>query len=73
MKERMIMMVLSQVVQGILETFDEQDIKKTLDGLIDELEDYIKNTNNKYDDLLLPGVKMLRNIFDIPDLDDKTV
>lgn len=72
MKNKLITMLLPLFVDALLKSFDVETIKRTLDRLIDQLEDHILLSETKVDDVLLPAIYMLRNIFDIPDyLDEK--
>ncbi|RLG44187.1 MAG: hypothetical protein DRN81_05075 [Thermoproteota archaeon] len=46
-------------------------IKRGLDKMLDEIENYVEKTENKIDDVLvLNSIKMLRSVFDIPDNDE---
>ena len=55
----------------ILKRFPKDVVKDLLDMLLDQVEDYIDATPNKYDDMILnPIIKTLRDYFDIPDTDD---
>lgn len=45
-------------------------LKKAVDALIDVVEDAVKNSSNKIDDMVvLPMCRLIRNTFDIPDND----
>lgn len=71
MKNKIVEMVMPIFVNALLKSFSKDEIKRTLDDLIDRLEEYIRSTETKVDDGLLPIVYFVRNIFDIPDLPDK--
>lgn len=48
------------------------DMTNLGDYLLDKLEDYVEDTNNKTDDkLVLPAIKALRAALNIPDKDGK--
>jgi len=42
-------------------------VKKGIDKVIDIVEDYIKETENDYDDQLQPALDKLRSIIGVPD------
>lgn len=71
MKNKIVEMVMPIFVNALLKSFSKDEIKVTLDNLIDRLEEYIQTTETKVDDGLLPIVYFVRNIFDIPDLPDE--
>lgn len=66
MKEKLILFMLPTLVKSLLNMFDIEDIRIYLDKRITELEDHITNTPNKVDDALLPVIKSIRQILNIP-------
>ena len=70
MKERLMMILIGIAVKRL----DAAAFKKFADMGLDFIEDYVANTPNKYDDLVvLPLCKTIRAAFDIPDDDEPEV
>lgn len=69
-KTKLIEMLAPRIVETVLANFDEATVKKHLDKWIDLIEEKIEASPTKFDDALLPVIKTIRNIFDIPDLPD---
>lgn len=65
MKEKMLAMLMG----FILERLDSEDLKKWADHGLDLLEDAIKKSENKFDDVMLPVIGQMRKAFSIPDND----
>jgi len=58
------------LVGMIVKRFDEDVFKKFADVALDFIEDYVRGSETKYDDLvLLPLCKTIRAAFDIQDND----
>jgi hypothetical protein len=46
-------------------------VKELLDGIFDKIEDFIEDTDNVYDDLIVGTlIRQIREALDIPDGDD---
>lgn len=69
-KNKMIDFVVAQVIASFLKAIDSEHLKAVLDGLIDQVEEYIVKSPNTLDDNLLPVLKFARDFFAIPDLPD---
>lgn len=67
---KLVQFILPFVIESALKNFDVSAIKKTLDSLIDRLEEHIENTETQIDDNFLPVIYFIRAAFDIPDLPD---
>ncbi len=54
----------------MIERLGSEDLKKWVDMALDLIEDKVKDTPNKYDDMIaLPIIAICRKTFDIPDND----
>lgn len=66
MKDKLIVWMFGMVVERL----QAEDLKKWVDMALDLVEDKVKSTPNKYDDLIvLPIIELCRKTFDIPDND----
>lgn len=70
MKAKIIEMVLPTIISALLSAFPEDQVRRWLDSLIDIVEEKIKESDSKVDDALLPILKLLRSMFNIPDYED---
>ncbi len=70
MKAKIIEMILPSIVNALLMAFPDEQIKRWLDGLIDIIEEKISESDSRVDDAMLPVLKALRGIFNIPDYED---
>ena len=62
---------LKWFVAAIVEKCDAETARKVADSVLDKVEDYIKKTPTKIDDVLLHMIKTcIREPFGIPDNDD---
>lgn len=67
MKQKLIRLL----VQALLTVLSDEMLKGFVDAGLDYLEDKIKESKNKIDDIVvLPICKQIRDIFDIPDNND---
>lgn len=41
-----------------------ENVAKCIDGLLDKIEDYVKNTDNKYDDKIVAIIRQLSGVED---------
>lgn len=71
MKSQMISYLVNSLVNAFLRSLDPADLKIALDKMIDSFENTIAESPNKIDDSLLPGLRFVRELFDIPDLPDQ--
>lgn len=70
MKKSMIVYIITTLINNFVKSLDVEDLQKFLDNLIDSVEDTIANSENKLDDALLPGLRLVRELFNIPDFPD---
>lgn len=70
MKKSMIVYIITTLINNFVKSLDVKDLQKFLDNLIDSVEDTIANSENKLDDALLPGLRLVRELFNIPDFPD---
>ncbi len=66
------MMITSMLDSDIINDLKDRGIKiyqLATDEQIDKLEDYIEETENKFDDALLPVIAILRKALNVPDND----
>lgn len=70
MRKNMIVYILTTLLNQFIKNLDTDDLRRFLDRQIDVLEDVINNSENKYDDSLLPGLRLIRELFNIPDYED---
>lgn len=59
--------VATQIVAKLLELVSEEEAKMFIDGLLDQIEDYVSDSPNPIDDGLLPAISLARRIMSIPD------
>ena len=68
---KLVMTLLSTILPMLLGMLTKEQGKKFLDGLFDYVEDWVTDSENAIDDMIvLPLVRKLREILDIPDLPD---
>lgn len=70
MKEKLLQLMLPHIIDALLSAFDADHLKRMLDQAIDTLEDKIEFSDSKIDDSVLPIIRMIRTVFDIPDYPD---
>lgn len=70
MKEAILKIILPQLINALILAFPEKTIKKALDSAIDAIENQIAKSETQVDDMALPVIKVIRSMFDIPDLPD---
>ena len=59
------------VIKLINEFLTEENIKKAIDGLFDSIEDFVSKSGTNIDDItVLPILKRLRDILNVPDNDN---
>ena len=71
MKQSMIIYIITSLINNFVKSLDIKDLQKFLDNLIDSVEDTIATSENKLDDSLLPGLRLVRELFNIPDYPDQ--
>ena len=71
MKQSMIIYIITSLINNFVKSLDIKDLQKFLDNLIDSVEDTIATSENKLDDSLLPGLRLVRELFNIPDFPDQ--
>jgi hypothetical protein len=69
-KEKMIDYIISTVLANFLKSLDPGEIRIVLDSWIDSVEKMVSESENKFDDNLLPVLAFVRDFFAIPDLPD---
>ncbi len=63
-------MLIQQLISVLLEMLTPELLRKAVDTFLDFIEDFVQDTENKYDDkAVLPICKLIRSTFDIPDND----
>jgi len=70
MKKSMIVYIITTLVSNFVKSLKIEDLKIFLDNMIDTLENTVEQSSNKYDDALLPGLRLVRELFNIPDFPD---
>jgi len=70
MKKSMIIYIITQLINNFIKSLNVSDLQKFLDNLIDNVENTIQESDNKLDDSLLPGLRLVRELFNIPDFPD---
>lgn len=70
MKKSMIVYIVTQLINNFVKSLDVKDLQIFLDKLIDNVENTIQQSDNKLDDSLLPGLRLVRELFNIPDFPD---
>lgn len=68
------MMITAMLDSGIIKDLKDRGIKiyqLATDKQIDKLEDYIEETESKFDDALLPVIAVLRKAINVPDNDEE--
>lgn len=69
-KMQIITHLLGKLIEKALDKISTEEGKAAIDGVLDRLEDWILDTENKVDDItMLPIAKFIRRIADIPDND----
>ena len=71
MKKSMIVYIVTQLINNFIKSLDIKDLQIFLDNLIDNIENTIQTSDNKLDDSLLPGLRLVRELFNIPDFPDQ--
>ena len=61
--------VMAWLVGYLMQRLDAEDIKKLVDKGLDVIEDRVMAEPDKYDDLIISVIKLIRTIGDIPDND----
>lgn len=69
MRDQLIKWILPTIIDSLLHAFPNATIKLWLDDMIDLFEVRIEQSESEIDDMLLPAVKAIRELFDIPDND----
>lgn len=70
MRENLIRYFLPVIIKAVLNSFSIEQIKLWLDAQIDTLEEYIAASPSSVDDAFLPVIKVVRETFDLPDMED---
>lgn len=71
MKKSMITYIVSTLINTFIKSLKIEDLKRFLDNLIDSIETTIEQSDTKLDDTLLPGLRLVRELFNIPDFPDE--
>lgn len=71
MKQSMIVYILTTLINQFIKALNIEDLKIFLDKMIDSIENTIEQSENKYDNALLPGLRLVRELFNIPDFPDQ--
>ena len=65
------MNLVSQIISTVLSLLPKEKFKEIVDALLDVIEDKIEASETKIDDMvILPLIKKVRELLDIPDDDD---
>lgn len=67
MKEK----ILSYVVTLLLSSLSAEEMKHLLDRAIDIVEQKVADSESQVDDILLPVLRLVREVLSIPDYPDK--
>lgn len=70
MREKILSLVISKIVEMILGSLTQEQTKHELDRLIDRLEELIASTETQLDDALMPALRFMREVIDVPDYPD---
>lgn len=70
MKKSMIVYIVTTLINQFVKSLKIKDLQIFLDSLIDSVENTIEQSENKIDDALLPGLRLVRELFNIPDYPD---
>lgn len=70
MKKSMIQYIVTTLLNQFIKSLDIEDMQRWLDKLIDSLESTVQESPNKIDDSILPGLRLVRELFNIPDFPD---
>ena len=71
MKKSMIVYIMTTLINQFIKSLNIEDLQRFLDSLIDSIENTIEQSETKYDDTLLPGLRLIRELFNIPDFPDQ--
>ena len=67
MKDEIILFLITTMVNRL----DTELVRRGMDALLDEIEDYVASTPNQYDDALIGGLcSTIRAALNIPDTDE---
>lgn len=66
MKKSLIVYVVTELLTQFVKSLSLSDLRKFIDKSISSVEDTIMESENKYDDALLPGLRLLRELMSIP-------
>lgn len=66
--ERIIMTLLPVVLQSLPPDY----LKRLIDKILDSVEDYVKKTDTKTDDIVLVLTQVIRQQLQIPEYDDES-
>uniref|UniRef100_A0A6M3MBI8 Uncharacterized protein n=1 Tax=viral metagenome TaxID=1070528 RepID=A0A6M3MBI8_9ZZZZ len=62
--------VLTYLLPGLLKVLRPEVLKKSVDAMLDVIEDSVEKSANKVDDIVvLPLCALIRRTFDVPDND----
>jgi len=61
--------VLPFIIGQLMKELTPEKVRELMDKLFDILEDAVKDSENKFDDALLPIIASMRVVFNIPDED----
>lgn len=70
MKDKIFSFVLAKLIDLLLGSMTEEQVKREMDRLIDRLEELIIESENTIDDNLLDLLKFVRDAFNVPDYPD---
>lgn len=69
-KTRVLEMVAPLVIRSLVASFSPQFIRDTIDVWIEKIEHYVRETDNKVDDALIPALEAFRKVIEIPVVGD---
>lgn len=70
MKDKLINFIITRAVEAIMSSMSQEQVKRSLDKLIDHLEELVLESENKFDDNILPFMRFIRETLDVPDYPD---
>lgn len=70
MKQQMLTYLITTLMNSFIKQLNPDGLKAYLDSLIDIVEKNIEESETPLDDTVLPGLRFIREFFDIPDLPD---
>lgn len=67
MRKDMLLLIITSLLNQFVANLDVDDLRDFLDGVIDAIESTVEKSENKLDDSMLPGLRLVRELFGIQD------